>query len=168
MLAEAARGARAAHVANATWSRQLGGPPRRVRPLQARDRQRQCLVRPTTTWQRAIEDIQRRFLPPDQQPGKMTGSDAHQPHEEILARSPFAHMHRGYLAASSLQRPSMPRDGLDFTTAIRGQLPFALRGDRAGCGHQRLSVDHAAAGGQNSSAEVVRRLCRVIGGSCCS
>ena len=124
MLAEAALQAHAAHVANATWvqgnSADVPGEFGRFRLvtmgrsfhwidreqiLTALDRMvdevgglvianDSFLVRPTTTWQRAIEDLQRRFLPPDQQPGKMTGSDAHQPHEEILARSPFAHVHR--------------------------------------------------------------------------
>lgn len=37
-----------------------------------------CLVRPVTAWQRAVEDLQPRFLP----------------HESILARSPFPIVHR--------------------------------------------------------------------------
>jgi hypothetical protein len=51
-----------------------------------------CLVRPTTAWQQAIADIQHRFLPPDQQPGKTAVSDVRRPHEEILTRSPFRHV----------------------------------------------------------------------------
>ena len=56
-----------------------------------------CLVRPTTAWQQAIEEIQRRFLPsdlmlPDPLPGRMNAAIDHQPHAEILARSPFRHV----------------------------------------------------------------------------
>lgn len=168
MLAEAARQAHAAHVANATWvqgnSADLPGEFGRFRLvtmgrsfhwmdreqiLTALDRMvdedgglvianDSCLVRPTTTWQRAIEDIERRFLPPDQQPGKMTGSDAHQPHEEILARSPFAHVHRlvyefdrpwtleqaiGYLYSTSLPlRQLLGDQRTDFEKAITSAL----------------------------------------------
>jgi hypothetical protein len=58
-----------------------------------------CLVRPTTAWQQAIEETQRHFLPsdfmlPDPLPGPMNAAVDHQPHEEILARSPFRHVHR--------------------------------------------------------------------------
>ena len=58
-----------------------------------------CLVRPTTAWQRAVEEIQHRFLPadfvlPDALPGRVNAAVDHQPHEEILARSPFPHVHR--------------------------------------------------------------------------
>jgi hypothetical protein len=58
-----------------------------------------CLVRPTTAWQQAIEDIQRHFLPsdftlPDPLPGRMTAAVDHEPHGEILARSPFRQVHR--------------------------------------------------------------------------
>jgi hypothetical protein len=97
-----------------------------------------CLVRPTTIWQRAIEDVQRRFLPTDQQPGKMTGSAADQPHEEILARSPFAHVHRlvyefdrpwtleqavGYLYSTSLPlRQLLGDQRTDFAKAITSAL----------------------------------------------
>lgn len=192
MLAEAARQAHAARVANATWvqgnSADLPGEFGRFRLatmgrsfhwmdreqiLTALDRMvdedgglvianDSCLVRPTTTWQRAIEDIQRRFLPPDQQPGKMTGSDAHQPHEEILARSPFAHVHRlvyefdrpwtleqaiGYLYSTSLplrqllgdQRTDFEKS--DHQRIARDRPEWAVR--RTGhsgsvCGHQRI------------------------------
>ena len=46
-----------------------------------------------------IEDIQRRFLPPDFAPpgplrGRMNATVDHQPHQEILARSSFAHVRR--------------------------------------------------------------------------
>lgn len=58
-----------------------------------------CLVRPTTAWQQAIEEIQRHFLPsdsmlPDPLPGRMNAAGNQQPHAEILARSPFRHVHR--------------------------------------------------------------------------
>jgi len=54
-----------------------------------------CLVlRSATAWQQAIEDIQNHYLRPDAQPRPTTTSDGHQPHEEILARSPFRQIHR--------------------------------------------------------------------------
>jgi SAM-dependent methyltransferase len=58
-----------------------------------------CLVRPATAWQQAIEEIQRHFLPPDfvppdPLPGRMNAAVDHQSHGEILARSPFRHVHR--------------------------------------------------------------------------
>jgi hypothetical protein len=97
-----------------------------------------CLVRPTTTWQRAIEDVQRRFLPPHSQPGNMTTSDAYQPHDEILARSPFAHVHRlvyefdrpwtveqaiGYLYSTSVPlRQLLGNQRTDFENAITSAL----------------------------------------------
>ena len=52
-----------------------------------------CLVRPTTAWQQAIEDVQRRFLPPDWQAGIPDVSHP-ESHEELLARSPFARVDR--------------------------------------------------------------------------
>ena len=48
-----------------------------------------CLVHPTTPWQRAIEDLQSRFLPPE----TLTNTTAPEPHEAILARSPFRDLH---------------------------------------------------------------------------
>jgi SAM-dependent methyltransferase len=53
-----------------------------------------CLVRPTTQWQRAIEDIQNRFLPPQTPTSSMNPATIPEPHEEILARSPFRDLHR--------------------------------------------------------------------------
>src|SRR5262249_42888268 len=58
-----------------------------------------CLVRPTTVWQQAIEEVQHHFLPadfvlPQSMPGRVYAAVDHQPHEEILARSPFGHVHR--------------------------------------------------------------------------
>ncbi|MEV0298579.1 class I SAM-dependent methyltransferase [Nocardia sp. NPDC050710] len=53
-----------------------------------------CLVRPTTDWQQAIEDVQRRFLPRDQQAGPAPVADARRSHEDVLTRSPFSRVHR--------------------------------------------------------------------------
>jgi hypothetical protein len=57
-----------------------------------------CLVRPITPWQQTVEDIQRRFLPADLMPpplpGRLNTSTDDQPHEQILARSPFRHVDR--------------------------------------------------------------------------
>jgi hypothetical protein len=68
----------------------------------------------------------------------MTGSDAHQPHEEILARSPSAHVHRlvyeldrpwtleqaiGYLYSTSLPlRQLLGDQRTDFEKAITSAL----------------------------------------------
>ena len=95
MLAEAAGQAQATNITKRDLgTRQLDRPPRRSRalpaghhgPLVSLDGPRtspgspddmvdddggivlandSCLVRPTTAWQQAIEEIQRRFLPPD-------------------------------------------------------------------------------------------------------
>ena len=124
MLTEAARRAQAAHVTNVTWaqgnSADLPGEfgrfrlvtmgrsfhwMNRERVLTALDGMVEdgggiaiandsCLVRPTTTWQQAIEDIQHRFLPPDWQASSPNVADAPESHAEILARSPFRHVHR--------------------------------------------------------------------------
>ncbi|WP_063040120.1 class I SAM-dependent methyltransferase [Nocardia pseudovaccinii] len=57
-----------------------------------------CLVRPITPWQQTVEDIQRRFVPaelmPPPLPGRLNASTDHQPHEQILARSPFRQVDR--------------------------------------------------------------------------
>ncbi|UGT67779.1 hypothetical protein LTT66_32070 [Nocardia gipuzkoensis] len=53
-----------------------------------------CLGRPTTTWQHTIDDLQRRFLPPDRQHGPTPTADARQTHEQVLADSPFRHVNR--------------------------------------------------------------------------
>ncbi len=58
-----------------------------------------CLVRPATAWQRAIQELQPRFLPsdfvmPDALSDRVSGAVDHRPHEEILARSPFPNVHR--------------------------------------------------------------------------
>jgi SAM-dependent methyltransferase len=124
MLVEAARQAQAAHVTNVTWaqgsSANLPGELGRFRLVTMgrsfhwMDRERvltaldgmvdadgglviandSCLVRPTTAWQQAIEDVQHRFLPPDSQARGPNFSDAYEPHEEVLARSPFRCVHR--------------------------------------------------------------------------
>jgi ubiquinone/menaquinone biosynthesis C-methylase UbiE len=95
MLAEAAGEAQAAHITNVTWapgsSADLAAGFGRFRLVTMgrsfhwMDRERvltvlddmveagggiviandSCLVRPTTAWQQAIEDVQRHFLPPD-------------------------------------------------------------------------------------------------------
>ena len=119
MLAEAATRAQAAHVTNVTWaqgsSMDLPGEFGRFRLVTMgrsfhwMDRERvltaladmvdaegglviandNCLVRPTTAWQQAIEDLQHLFLPRDWQAGGPSLPDARESHEEILARSPF-------------------------------------------------------------------------------
>ncbi len=53
-----------------------------------------CLVRPTTPWQRAIEEVQHRFLPPNQLDGPIPTVDTHQTHEQVLANSPFQQVNR--------------------------------------------------------------------------
>ena len=124
MLTEAARQAQAAHVTNVTWAQGSSddlpgelGHFRLVtmgRSFHWMDREQllaaldgmvdddgglviandSCLVRPTTTWQQAIEDIQHRFLPPDCQISSPNLAHAHEPHMAILARSSFRHTHR--------------------------------------------------------------------------
>jgi ubiquinone/menaquinone biosynthesis C-methylase UbiE len=129
MLVEAARCAQAAGVTNATWaqggSTDLPGEfgyfrlVTMGRSFHWMDREQvlvaldatvedngaivlandSCLVRPTTTWQQSVEDIQRRFLPPDlvqtdPLPGRFNTAVDHQPHEQVLARSPFRHVDR--------------------------------------------------------------------------
>jgi ubiquinone/menaquinone biosynthesis C-methylase UbiE len=124
MLAEAARHAREAGVINVTWtqgsSADLPGQFGRFRLVTMgrsfhwMDRARvlaalsgmvdddgaivitndSCLVRPATHWQQAIEDVQRRFLPPEQRSGRSTAAEGHESHEEILARSSFSRVHR--------------------------------------------------------------------------
>jgi hypothetical protein len=99
-----------------------------------------CLVRPTTVWQQAIEDVQRRFLSPDWQAGIPAVSHA-ESHEEVLARSPFAWVDRtvheftrrwsidhaiGYLYSTSVplrrllgdRRAAFERDVTDALLAI--------------------------------------------------
>jgi SAM-dependent methyltransferase len=124
MLAEAASRAHAAHITNVTWARgssadlPIGfGPFRLVtmgRSFHWMDRERVlsalegmvdaegglaiandgCLVRPTTAWQHAIDDVQQRFLPTDWRAGSPNPSDTGDSHSEVLARSPFRCVHR--------------------------------------------------------------------------
>ncbi|MHC9292098.1 class I SAM-dependent methyltransferase [Mycobacterium sp. LTG2003] len=122
MLAEAARQAQAAGITNVSWtqgsSNDLPGDLGRFKTvtmgrafhwmnreqvLTVLDRMVDddgglviandgCLVRPTTNWQRAIENLQTRFVPP----GTLTTTPAStpEPHEAILTRSPFRNVHR--------------------------------------------------------------------------
>ena len=52
------------------------------------------LVLPTTPWQQAIEEIQRRFLPPDHRHGPTPTANTLQTHEQVLANSPFQQVNR--------------------------------------------------------------------------
>lgn len=52
-----------------------------------------CLVRPVTAWQRAVEDLQPRFLPPGALPSPSPAS-AGESHESVLSRSPFPDVQR--------------------------------------------------------------------------
>lgn len=52
-----------------------------------------CLVRPVTAWQRAVEDLQFHFLPPDALPSPSPPS-SDESHESLLSRSPFPNVHR--------------------------------------------------------------------------
>lgn len=47
------------------------------------------LVLPSTPWQQSIQEVQRRFLPPDYQHGPPPAADTRQTHEQVLANSPF-------------------------------------------------------------------------------
>ncbi|BBY30463.1 class I SAM-dependent methyltransferase [Mycolicibacterium sediminis] len=123
MLVEAAERARVAQRSNVTWTRggsaDLPGGLGRFtlvtmgRSFHWMDRERVltvldgmvddggglviandgCLVHPTTPWQRAIDDLQHRFLPEwpaaAPNPGDAGGS-----HEDVLARSAFTRVHR--------------------------------------------------------------------------
>ncbi|MFF7944677.1 class I SAM-dependent methyltransferase [Nocardia gamkensis] len=53
-----------------------------------------CLIRPNTTWQQAIEEVQRSFLLPDQQHGPTPTADPRQTHEQVLANSLFRQVNR--------------------------------------------------------------------------
>lgn len=170
MLAEAAERARAANVFNVSWvqgaSTDLPGPYGRFRlvtmgrsfhwmdreaVVTALDRMVDvaggiviandgCLIRPTTAWQRAIDDVQHRFLP-DWQAGAPIPANAHEAHDEILARSAFSRVNRrsleftrswtidqalGYLYSTSLpllellgdQRADFERDVTDALLSI--------------------------------------------------
>jgi hypothetical protein len=53
-----------------------------------------CLVRPTTAWQHAVEDMQHRFLGPIPKIAPKNVADTHEPHEAVLARSEFRKLDR--------------------------------------------------------------------------
>jgi ubiquinone/menaquinone biosynthesis C-methylase UbiE len=53
-----------------------------------------CLVRPTTAWQHAVEDIQHHFLGPIPKIDPANIADTHEPHETVLARSAFRKLDR--------------------------------------------------------------------------
>ncbi|AYF79604.1 class I SAM-dependent methyltransferase [Nocardia yunnanensis] len=58
-----------------------------------------CLVRPTTTWQKSVEDIQHRYLPTelasaDPLPGRVSSAVDYQTHEQVLSHSPFSQVVR--------------------------------------------------------------------------
>ncbi|MGX1804251.1 class I SAM-dependent methyltransferase [Nocardia sp. NPDC055321] len=168
MLAEAARQASAAAVTNVTWRRgssadlpvDLGGF--RVvtmgRSFHWMDRAQvladldgrvvdggsvviandSCLVRPTTAWQRAIDGVQRRFLPPDQQERPTPPADPRHRHEHVLAESAFSRVHRrvyefprpwtleqamGYLYSTSLPLRRLLGDRrAEFEEAVAAEL----------------------------------------------
>ncbi|MCO6003619.1 class I SAM-dependent methyltransferase [Actinoallomurus purpureus] len=99
-----------------------------------------CLVRPTTAWQQAVEEVQHRFLGPVPDIRRENVAGAHEPHEMILARSSFRHLDRivhaferawtpeqviGYLSSTSL--PIRRLLG-DRQTAFEGAVTEALHG----------------------------------------
>ncbi|KJE22552.1 methyltransferase family protein [Frankia torreyi] len=124
MLAEAARAASLADVRNARWveARAENLPPeigrfRLVtmgRSFHWMDRDRvlatladivtpggglvivndNCLVRPATDWQRAIEEVQARFLGTVRRAGSGVFVPPAESHESVLRRSPFRHVER--------------------------------------------------------------------------
>jgi ubiquinone/menaquinone biosynthesis C-methylase UbiE len=132
MLTEAAKQAQAAGITNVTWaqggSEDLPGNVGRFnlvtmgRSFHWMDRQQvltalesildeggglviandSCLIRPITHWQQAIEDLQNHFLSPEMLPNNTTVATAAEPHEAILARSPFRDLHH---AAYEFDRP---------------------------------------------------------------
>lgn len=52
-----------------------------------------CLVRPVTAWQRAVEEIQERYMPGGRRPA-VPLADAARTHEEVLRDSPFPNVDR--------------------------------------------------------------------------
>ncbi|MGW4096584.1 class I SAM-dependent methyltransferase [Mycobacterium sp. NPDC004974] len=52
------------------------------------------LLLPTTPWQRAIQEVQRRFLPPDYQHGPPPATNTGHTHEQVLANSAFQQVNR--------------------------------------------------------------------------
>ena len=149
MLTEAARQAQAARVTNVTWaqgsSEDLPGNIGRFklvtmgRSFHWMNREQvltvldgmvdddgglviandSCLVRPTTQWQRAIEDIQNRFLPPETPTNSTNRATTPEPHEAILARSPF-----GTCTAQPMNSTAHGRSNTPSDTSTRPRCPF--------------------------------------------
>ncbi len=124
MLEEAARQARAAGVGNVTWmagraedlphglgqfdlvtmGRSFHWTARErvlaaLDPMVAQDGglvivNDNCLIRPTTDWQRTVEEIQARFLGPVRRAGSGVFAHPAERHEMILDRSPFRSVER--------------------------------------------------------------------------
>ncbi|TQR87360.1 class I SAM-dependent methyltransferase [Mycobacterium hodleri] len=98
MLVEAANRARGSNVTNVAWARgsseDLPGEFGRFkvvtmgRSFHWMDRERVL-----TAWQRAVEDLQPRFLPHEALPSPGPASSG-ESHESLLARSPFPNVHR--------------------------------------------------------------------------
>ncbi|WP_067814002.1 class I SAM-dependent methyltransferase [Nocardia inohanensis] len=85
-----------------------------------------CLVCPSTPWQQAIEDIQRRFLPPDHQHGPAPTATPDRTHEQVLADSPFPRVNRRLY---EFQRPWTLEQALGYLYST--SLPLLeLLGDR--------------------------------------
>lgn len=53
-----------------------------------------CLVRPASDWQRTLEEIQAKFLGTVRRAGSGIFAPPTEPHETVLARSPFRHVER--------------------------------------------------------------------------
>jgi len=124
MLAEAARRAEAAEVTTITWvvggSRDLPGELGRFRLVTMgrsfhwMDRDQVlaalagmvedrggiviandgCLMRPVTAWQRAVQEVQQRFVGPVTEPAGGRAATAREPNELVLARSAFRQVDR--------------------------------------------------------------------------
>lgn len=52
------------------------------------------LVLPSTPWQQAVQEVQRRFLPPDHQHGPPPAAGTSHSHEQVLANSAFGQVNR--------------------------------------------------------------------------
>ncbi|AYF78047.1 class I SAM-dependent methyltransferase [Nocardia yunnanensis] len=77
-----------------------------------------CLVRPTTAWQKVVEDVQCRYLPAELAPGeplpgRLGSAVDHRTHEQVLANSPFAQVDRSVYEFDRTWtiRPPPPRSG---------------------------------------------------------
>ena len=53
-----------------------------------------CLVRPVSSWQEALEEVQQRFMGPASKIRRANIADAPERHETVLARSSFRHIDR--------------------------------------------------------------------------